>query len=110
MRQRVALARALAVGPDLLILDEPTTSLDGVTRHHIHECLEQRARSRTCSMVVVTHSAAEASRLADRVVILEAGLDGGRVAVELTVCDDHTDTVAAIEQATRPVQVQKAAS
>lgn len=70
-QQRVAVARALAAQPDLLLLDEPLTSLDPVTADGIRSVLaELRAGITT---VLVTHDAVDAAALASRVMVLEAG-------------------------------------
>jgi ABC-type bacteriocin/lantibiotic exporter with double-glycine peptidase domain len=68
-KQRLALARALAAEPDILILDEPTASLDEKTEASVLDALHQWRRGRT--VIVVTHRPATA-RLCDRVVILDA--------------------------------------
>ncbi len=70
-QQRVALARALAAAPDLLLLDEPLTSLDPVTADGIRTVIaELRAGITT---VLVTHDAVDAAALAARVLVLEDG-------------------------------------
>jgi ABC-type bacteriocin/lantibiotic exporter with double-glycine peptidase domain len=67
-RQRLALARALVVDPDILILDEPTASLDEASEQTVMDSLERWRRCRT--VIVVTHRPA-AARFCDRVVNLE---------------------------------------
>ena len=74
-RQRVAIARALAVGPSLLLMDEPLASLDAQRKAEILPFLERLQQSLTMPLVYVTHAVAELTRLADHVVLL----DGGRV-------------------------------
>jgi NitT/TauT family transport system ATP-binding protein len=74
-RQRVGIARALAVAPDLLIMDEPFSALDAITRRALQdELLEIWQRVRT-TILFVTHDLEEAVYLADRVVLL-AGRPG----------------------------------
>ena len=70
MKQRVALARALAPEPDVLLVDEPFTALDKVTKGKLyHEIQEIFARTNK-TVVMVTHDTTEAACLADRVLVL----------------------------------------
>jgi tungstate transport system ATP-binding protein len=71
--QRVSLARAFAVEPDLLVLDEPFAALDAVTRQTIVPELSVQLRETRTAAVIVTHHAAEAGVLADRVLMLVDG-------------------------------------
>jgi putative ABC transport system ATP-binding protein len=72
-QQRVMLARALALEPRVLLLDEPTSALDQAARDAVEGTL-RRLRARTAiSLVVVTHDIAQARRLADYVVRIDAG-------------------------------------
>ena len=72
-RQRVAIARALATQPKLLLLDEPLSALDLARRREILPWLEKLRDELSIPMLHVTHSVDEVTRLADQLVVLEAG-------------------------------------
>ena len=84
-RQRVAIARALCTQPQLLLLDEPLASLDPARRQDILPWLERLRRELHIPMLYVTHSVEELVRLADTLVVLQAGrvLQAGPVAAVL---------------------------
>lgn len=71
--QRVALARAIVADPRVLLLDEPLAALDAQARADIRRDLRHHLAGAAGARLVVTHDAVDASVLADRVVILEAG-------------------------------------
>ncbi len=73
MMRRLVLARSLINHPDLLILDEPTTGLDPQSRHQLWARLEE-LRGRGISILLTTHYMEEASRLCDRLIIIDHGL------------------------------------
>jgi molybdate transport system ATP-binding protein len=72
-QQRVAVARALARDPKVLLLDEPFSAVDQVTREKLYEELAALRRDLHLPIVLVTHALAEASMLADRMSILHHG-------------------------------------
>jgi lipooligosaccharide transport system ATP-binding protein len=72
MARRLILARALINRPDLLILDEPTTGLDPQSRHQVWQKLETLKES-GMTILITTHNMEEASRLCDRLVIIDHG-------------------------------------
>ena len=71
--QRVSLARALAIGPQLLLLDEPAAGLDAAGRRAFFDDLERALSDRSTTVVHVSHRAEEALRLADQVAVLADG-------------------------------------
>jgi nitrate/nitrite transport system ATP-binding protein len=73
MRQRVALARALAAEPDVLLMDEPLSALDALTRATLQDELERISRVAGKTIVLVTNDVDEAILLADRILPLSAG-------------------------------------
>jgi len=83
-QQRVAMAQALALQPALLLLDEPTASLDPHAKREVEALMEDFARSHPqAAMVFASHNLGQVKRLAQRVVYLE----GGRVLADLPVAD-----------------------
>lgn len=70
MRQRLALARALALDADLLLMDEPLSALDALTREDLQDLLLALWRDRGHTAVLVTHSIEEAVYLGRRVVVM----------------------------------------
>jgi sulfate transport system ATP-binding protein len=72
-RQRVALARALAVGPSVLLLDEPFGALDATVRKDLRRWLRRLHNELNLATVFVTHDQEEALELADRVVVMNQG-------------------------------------
>ncbi len=72
-KQRVALARALAVGPQVLLLDEPFGALDAKVRKTLRKWLRQFHDETKVTTLFVTHDQDEAFELADRVVVLHEG-------------------------------------
>jgi NitT/TauT family transport system ATP-binding protein len=70
MRQRVELARALAGDSELLLMDEPFSSLDYLTRLRMRSELSRLLEQRPRTAVLVTHDIEEAVQLADRVIVL----------------------------------------
>jgi len=70
MRQRLALARAVALDADLLLMDEPLSALDALTREDLQDVLLELWRGRGHAQVLVTHSIEEAVFLGRRIVVM----------------------------------------
>ncbi len=70
MRQRVELARALAANTELLLMDEPFSALDYITRLRMRHELARMLAQRPHTVVLVTHDMGEAAQLADRIIVL----------------------------------------
>ncbi len=89
-QQRLALARAWALRPDLLLLDEPTASLDPGAKREVEALIEEIA-AEGVTLVMSTHNLGQAKRLATRVAYLE----GGRLVVDLPVDRFFNDALPA---------------
>ena len=72
-KQRVAIARALANEPSLLMLDEPLSALDALTRIEMQNLIETIWQKNNFTALLVTHDVGEAVRLADRIILIEDG-------------------------------------
>ncbi len=104
-RQRVAIARALAASPRLLLMDEPLASLDVQRKSEILPYLERLHDELDIPILYVSHAPDEVARLADHLVLLEAGrvLASGSTRELMTRMDlplAHGDSAAAIIDAT----------
>jgi oligopeptide transport system ATP-binding protein len=82
MRQRAMIAMAIALDPELLIADEPTTALDVTVQAQIMDLLRELRRERGMSLILITHDLGLVAESADRVVIMYAGqvMETGTVA------------------------------
>ena len=107
--QRVALARALAREPDLLLLDEPTASLDPHAKREVESLMQtfaQGSDERALTLIWASHNLGQVKRLATRVVYLE----GGRLLADLPVADffnaamlaEHSPAAHAFVQGEQP--------
>lgn len=73
MQKRVSLARTVAVGPEVLLFDEPTTGLDPVTTKQINRLIHDLSRRLKTTAIVVSHDMDCALEIADRIVVLDQG-------------------------------------
>ena len=96
-QQRVALARALARNPELLLLDEPLSALDGPTRERVREELARLLKTLKLPAILVTHDWVDALRLGDRLVVMNKGtvLQSG-TPQDVFAKPQHADVAAAV--------------
>lgn len=73
MQKRVSLARTVAVGPRILLFDEPTTGLDPVTTSAVNKLIQDLSRELKTTSVVVSHDMRCALEIADRIIVLDQG-------------------------------------
>jgi nitrate/nitrite transport system ATP-binding protein len=76
MRQRVGIARALAAAPDILLLDEPLSALDALTRANLQDEIARIRAEENTTIVLITNDVDEAILLADRIIPLDPGRPG----------------------------------
>ncbi len=107
MRQRVALARALAIGPNLILLDEPFSALDYGLRWRLQDLVRAETQRCGAATLFVTHDATEAVRLATRIVVLSKR--PGRVVAELQNTPE-TDPARAFARAAALLQEPEVAA
>jgi len=100
MRQRVMIAMALALKPDVLIADEPTTALDVTVQGEVLELLRDLQRQHGTSVILITHDMGVVAEMADRVIIMRNGrmVEQGKVAdiFERPAADYTRDLLAAV--------------
>ena len=88
-QQRVALARSLAMQPEVLLLDEPFSALDSVTRRALQRDVRRIANEIGITLVIVTHDISEAVAIAGRAVVMKS--EPGRIAEIVPIDIDSAD-------------------
>ena len=106
MKQRVALARALAPDPRVLLMDEPFSSLDTLTRDQLYRDFQAIWQSRKLTVVLVTHNVREAVCLADRVIAMST--NPGRIRDEFKISLPRPRDINSPELASHAQQVAAA--
>ncbi len=96
-QQRVALARSLAIEPDVLLLDEPFSALDPLTRADLRQQLRETQTSFGFAMTLVTHDVDDVLDLATRVVVMAA--EPGRIVAEYSIPQDPDPGLRAVLRA-----------
>ena len=73
MLQRIMIRIAMALSPELLIADEPTTAIDAITQYEILEEFERIKREKKTAMIFITHDLGAISKVADRIMVMNSG-------------------------------------
>jgi phospholipid/cholesterol/gamma-HCH transport system ATP-binding protein len=73
MKKRVALARAIALDPDIILYDEPTTGLDPIMAEQINELIRSLQREVNATSIVVTHDLHSAKFTGDKIALMHDG-------------------------------------
>jgi phospholipid/cholesterol/gamma-HCH transport system ATP-binding protein len=94
MQKRVGLARALALGPEILLLDEPTAGLDPISSGEIDDLILKLQREHKMASIVVTHDLHSAKTIADRLALL----DQGNVVIEGVFEDLQQSNIAFVQK------------
>lgn len=93
-QQRVGICRAMFLRPPVLLLDEPFSGVDPLTRREIHDRVEVLLAAQPATVVLVTHDPAEARRLADEIVIVDAGRVQQAGPLEAVLAAPATEAIA----------------
>jgi NitT/TauT family transport system ATP-binding protein len=92
MKQRVAIARSLALGPEMLLMDEPFASLDALTRTRMQDELNEIWRETRKTILFVTHSIQEAVILGSRILVMTPGPGRVRTILENEAAEAPLDS------------------
>ncbi len=91
-QQRISIARALATDPELLLMDEPTSSLDPAARIQIEELVHKMNRDEGLTIIFVTHDMDQARRIGTRTMLLVGGKKIEEALTERFFADPQTET------------------
>lgn len=94
MRKRAGIARALTMDPEVLFLDEPSAGLDPITAAGLDDLLVRLRHAHGLTLIVVTHELTSVGRIADRVLMLDAG----RVRIDATLAEAQASADARVRQ------------
>jgi NitT/TauT family transport system ATP-binding protein len=104
MKQRVALARSLAPNPRVLLMDEPFTALDALTREQLYGDLQEIWQKRRKTIVFVTHNVREAACLGDRVLLFSRR--PGRICGEFRIDLPRPRDINSVDIAKRSTEIR----
>ncbi len=99
-RQRVVIAIAIAMKPDVLIADEPTTALDVTLQAEILDLLKSLAEEDGCALLLITHDLAAISQISDRIAVIKEG----RIVAESSADDFYEHSSSALASEFIPVR------
>jgi NitT/TauT family transport system ATP-binding protein len=105
MQQRVVLARALAAQPDLLLMDEPLSSLDSITQIELQKLFMELWKTEQFGCLLATHNIAEAIALSHRVLVLSS--TGRGIVKEFKVPFDHPRDIDAVHVSHEAIELGK---
>jgi peptide/nickel transport system ATP-binding protein len=107
MQQRVVIAMALANDPSLLVLDEPTTSLDATVEAEVLDLIAQLQSERNTTVLFITHNLSVIERMCDRVGVLYAGRLVEEGPVETVLHDPHHPYTVGLLRCIPPIGMRK---
>ncbi len=108
MRQRIMIAMAIALDPDVLIADEPTTALDVTVQAQIMDLLAELQADTGMGLILITHDLGVVAEVADRVVVMYAGREVEKAPIdELFAAPRHPYTEGLMQSIPRPDQVTR---
>ena len=93
-QKRIALARAIALAPEVVLYDEPTTGLDPLRADTINELIIKLQRELNITSIAVTHDMSSAYKIADRIIML----DRGRIIADGTADEIRSSSDAAVQR------------